>query len=71
MARVELKIEDRKRNVTERFHNITGNIYETIDNVGRDVTPLNVWVVLEGALRDFLSVTYLLVTVVHESSFVQ
>ena len=71
MARIELKIEDRKRNVTERFHNITGNIYENIDNVGRDVIPLNVWVVLEVALRDLLSVTYLLVTVVHDSSFVQ
>ena len=54
VVRVELKSEDMKRNINERFHNITGNIYENIDdNIGRDATSLNVWVVSEVALRVF------------------
>ena len=71
-VRVEIKIEDRKRDIIKRLHNMTGNIYETFDyNVGRYVTSLNVWVVLEVGLRDVLSVTYFVVAVVHEWSFVQ
>ena len=41
MVEVELKIEDSKINIIERFHSITGNIHENIDNVGGDVTSLN------------------------------
>ena len=34
MVEVEVKMEDSKRNVLEKFHYVTGNVYENIDNVG-------------------------------------
>ena len=45
VVEVELKIEDGKINILERFHKITGNIYENIDNVSEypidDKTVIN------------------------------
>ena len=72
MVEVELKIEDCKRNIIGRFHNITGSIYENIDNVGRDAASLNFGKISGCSTRFFVcDLFFLIVTVVNEWSFVR
>ena len=58
MLEVELKIEDSKRKILERYQNIIENNYENIDNAGKypifDSTVINLQGENFGATPEFL-----------------